>query len=181
MADAQLVQNPQDWLINGFRNWVNANYGHVQEAGQTRGGWEVWAQLELYFALNPFVPNPVQREQNNIWAQSPNSKVDFWLTWNGNDANNQPFGHWGIEIKCRTASESHASFLMRFLGDFDKCNQEPAVQHNPCAMYAVGISSDLADTTGYTSWGHLGETDYTIIQNPQGAGTIYMIWRRFEH
>ena len=181
MADAQLIQNPQDWLVAGFRNWINANYLHVQEAMRTRGGWEVWAQLELYFAMGPFVGGGIEREQDHIWPQSPNDRIDFWLTWNGNDGNNKPFGHWGVEIKCRTALEGHERFLMRFLGDFDKCNQQPAAQHNPCAMYAIGISSDLADCSGYGAWGHLGQTNYTVIPNPNGAGNMYMIWRRFEH
>ena len=184
MADDALQdQDPQDWPIWCFRQWILHNYTHVVEAMHTQGGWEVWAQLELYFAMRNFIGgnNALAREKNQIWVHSPNDRVDFWFTWGAGDGNGQPYDHWGIELKCRTAAETHANFRGRVLGDFDKCNKTPAAR--PTVLYVVGISYDPYDYTGYGgNWAFQGHTWYSIVSDPAGQlSDMYLVWRRFEH
>ena len=41
--EAQLVQDPTDWLIREVCEWIEVahNNDHVREAMRSRGGWEV--------------------------------------------------------------------------------------------------------------------------------------------
>ena len=184
---AQRVVAPPDWLIQKICNWIAnpTNNAHVREAMLSRGGWEVWLQLELLFAFRPLVialnqHNTVDRERNQIWVNSPNDRVDFWFTWNGQDPNAGQYLHWGVELKCRTNAESHSVFNGRVLGDFDKCNQQPNVAaFGRTAMYAVAISSDVNDINDFNPFNY-DSTFYTTV--PHAAlPPIYVIWRTVHH
>ena len=87
-----LIQQMCDWIVNPINN------AHVREPMPSRGGWEVWLQLELLFASRPPVIalkplNTVDRERSQIWVNSPNDRVDFWFTWNGQDPNQAQYLH----------------------------------------------------------------------------------------
>ena len=182
---AQYVAVPQDWLMHGICTWMVdvTNHAHVHEAMLTRGGWEVWAQLELFFAFRSAVGNAVDREVNHVWPNSPNDRVDFWFWWNLPDPNQQQNPRWGVELKCRTHAEQHAAFNGRVLGDFDKCNQQPDVAtHGNTALYAVAISPDANDINGFDQF-KWPNTFYTTVQPPvqPAPAPIYVIWRIFQH
>ncbi len=74
MAIPQNGQGTQDNLIQLIAFWMFANYHKIQDARTSRGGWEIWTQVELKFRLDPPAgPNPpyqVLREQNNIWQNT---------------------------------------------------------------------------------------------------------------
>ena len=175
---ARLDAAPQDWLIQHIRTWIANNGEHVHEAMLSRGGWEVWAQLELIFALRPQVGagDTVDRELDQIWPQSPKDRVDFWFSWSQQDPHQQPSPRWGVELKCRTQAESHDNFNKRLVeGDFTKCNQQPDVGNfGRTIMYAVAISPDPNDINDYdpSIWEN---TFYTTVSTPNPS---YVTWRK---
>jgi hypothetical protein len=193
MANATFVPlaNVNDWFITNLCTWIGNNYLHVREAMDTQGGWEVWAQLELFFAFRQVqaaANNTVAREVGAIWPNQ-GDRVDFWFTWNGAaDGNGAANGNgnarrnWGVELKCRGRNGGHAKFLTDVLGDFQKCNQQVNRPLGQTVMYAVAISYDTADWAGYDPniWPN---TFRTTIQPPGGGGlqNTYVIWRTFQH
>ncbi len=183
---AQYVGAPQDWLVQNICNWIAHvdNNAHVREAMRTRGGWEVWLQLELFFAFRREVAtlnalNTVNREVPQIWPHSLADRVDFWFTWNGQDPNHGQYLRWGMELKCRTNIESHNDFNGKVLGDFLKCDQQPRDGHLRRAMYTVAISSDPNDINGFNPF-NAGNTFYTTVQDAL-LPDLYVIWRIVLH
>ncbi|MCJ1287423.1 hypothetical protein MMC26_006773 [Xylographa opegraphella] len=173
MVDATDVSNPNDPLITAISNWIAAKYSCVQEAKKSRGGWEVWAQLELLFLLGPGFgqQHTLVREQDGIWPGAPGQRIDFWFTFPG-----QPIVNWGVELKCRSTRETHNNFLNRFLLDFQKCMQV-LPQNTTAAMYAIGITNDPADWGDYAQWPNTYR--HTIPGPSKNAGSpIFLIWRR---
>ena len=175
---------PQDWLIKEICTWIaiDINNSHVHEAMRSRGWWEVWAQLELLFALRPGVAGigEVDREVGGIWPNSPNDRVDFWFKWNAQDPNQQQNLCWGVELKCRTNAEQHSVFNGRVIGDFTKCNQQPDLAtHGRTAMYAVAISSDATDINDFNPY--TWENTYYTTVSSSISSPIYVIWRIVQH
>ena len=175
---AQLVQGPTDWLIGAVCKWIenDHNNGHVREAMRSSGGWEVWLQLELLFALRPQTENlqgKLERERTHIWEQNPIDRIDFWFTWNGQqDPNGELLQRWGLELKCRTNAESHDTFSVRLHGDINKCTQKPATAQT--ALYVIAISHDREDIKDFNQW-YAEHTYYTEVPLG-GQSPIYVIW-----
>ena len=50
-------QFPTNQFIRATCIWIPNKEGHVREVMRSRKGWEVWAELELLFALRQAVGN----------------------------------------------------------------------------------------------------------------------------
>ena len=181
---AQCDQHPTDWLIKEVCKWINEtdNNDHVREAMESSGGWEVWLQLELLFALRPGVVRgfhgKLEREKTNIWEQSPKARIDFWFTWHEqHDPNDEKLQHWGLELKCRTKAEEHNEFNKRVYLDITKCTQKPEAART--ALYVIAISHDPDDINGFNQ-ANANNTYYTEVPR-QHQKTIYVIWRKEIH
>ena len=144
----------------------------------------MWAQIELYLAMKRALKGKgaLKREETGIWPHSMDDRVDFWFDWgDAANPNKSPYRHWGIELKCRTVAQTHDKFMQKMFEDFDKCNKTPT--ETPTLLYAVGISPDPYDCTGYPEkWGLQGTPCYSKISNPaKKLPDIYLVWRRLEH
>lgn len=181
---AEKVTLPQDWLINQICDWSaqGLNNAHVHEAMASRGGWEVWLQLELLFALRVPVEQQngtVTREMNGIWTYSPNNRVDLWFKKDAQYLNPGENQYCGLELKCRTNLENHDTFNKRIWNDFVKCEQQPDQAFGHPAIYCVAISSQKEDINGFNPY-NAANTFYTTVL-PYSAKPIYVIWRKFQH
>lgn len=186
MAPPQSVVVTTDPLIAEIVAWMRPHYYHIQEAKKSQGGWEVWAQLELLFALGPSAQQmhagvTLLREEPQIWINNngnnfTNEIIDFWKTF-PNPNNPGTMMHWGIELKCRTARETNQTFRNRVLADFTKVSQVRGNNRNPAVMYAVAMTDNQADLNDYGVWNNVY---YTTIRAPvqPNAGPIYLIWMR---
>ena len=162
--------------------------------GVPKGGWEGWAQVELYrdlrnaiMAMN--VNNLVEREVV-IWGQNPQDAVDLCLTWAGNDPNGGQSRFWPVELKCRSQAPTvlSSAFVTQYQGDCQKVEQEPAQHWQPSVGYAIAITHDWNDTQRFRDF---DERNYYAIPPPNtqphvgnqvgNPGTIYVIWAKFSH
>lgn len=189
---------PRDSLIEQVCGWISHNDTRVRAAMEAPGGWEGWAQVELYLwlkekfhGIQPNGNHTLEREVGKVWPHSSANRVDFWFTWDGQDANTALGGHatqgsipyWGVELKCHTSKEDEAKFRDRVEMDFTKCNQLPKITEGKhVALYAIAIGFK-EDAEGFDKEKWPGT--HEVVPLPLSATglnrPIYVIWNKFSH
>src|ERR1700761_2796751 len=150
---AQKQDPSQEFVIYKIYEWVSsADFLKIVDAKKLQGGWEIWAQVELMLWMAGSMRGfKLEREVDHIFQNTQADlnndvlTIDLWFERQNINVNS----NIGVELKCRTARETNATFSQRFTREIRKVSNALEQNRTPALMYAVAISDNLADLKGY--------------------------------
>jgi hypothetical protein len=156
-----------DWLTAGG----GANVETMLAAKNLNGGWEAWLQVVLSLNGPPaglVAGYTLQREKRDV-LQDPNLRIDVFMKRPPAAATPS----FGIELKCRTATEGKTSFVNRVKKDMERIQDSTSTGLGLTNLYAVGITTEQEDLQGWADVN--GTVNYWDVPG-QAGGKIYVIW-----
>ncbi|KZZ91819.1 hypothetical protein AAL_06573 [Moelleriella libera RCEF 2490] len=136
--------NPQTGTVEAaIIKWIN-NEPNLKQSKNTMGGYEGWAQLQVYNFFKDVMSRDANIEREEHIFTNIRKKVDLWMKLRDGT-------QVATELKFRTKSETRQHFQDRVLKDIKKVWGGVQPEYRPIRNYVMGITDSPGDLMQWDS------------------------------